>query len=221
MADDQTTTQTSQSASPAVQATVDKLATGLGNEYAPGKSLYQAPSSATQQGIQGLLDTAGNQTYGAGVSGALDLTSDVAAGNRFGENDAYYKTLMNDAIEGANKPFLSSGTYGSDKHRQAVATGLARVQGEQFNSDVARQERAQANLPGLLNASSLPSQMRLTGGGLLDADAAAKAAAPTDYLAKHSSILAGNAGTAGTTTTKTEPMTPWWQSAAGIGFGLL
>lgn len=71
---------------------------------------------------------------------------------------------------------------------------------------------AQAALPGLYQASLAPMQAALAAGQMQDADRQAQlqaqyeqrtraAQAPTDYLAKLSSLLAGNAATGGSTST--------------------
>lgn len=237
MGDSKTTTTNSGSASAPVRNTVDQLAKGVGSALDAGpqvfdKSLYAGLSDETQKGIQGLLGAAGNEDYASGINNALSITSDVASGNRFGDNDPYYKSLMDDAAVGVNSGFLSGGTYGSDSHKESLARGFGRVQGERFDSDVARRERAQANLPGLLNASTQPSQLQLTAGGLLDADAQGqlqgendlfrrKADAELGLLGQASGVLSGAAGSAGTTSTQTTPNAPWWQTAAAAGIGLL
>lgn len=76
---------------------------------------------------------------------------------------------------------------------------------------------AQSALPGMYDALLQPGKTALTVGQMYDADAQAarqadadlymrKKGAPTDYLAKLSSILAGNAGTGGTNSTTTTPI---------------
>lgn len=226
-----------QSNSKAVQGTIDKLATGLGKAYSSqspesrvfGESLYGGLSPDTLAGIEGLGTAANNPVFGQGISDSLNITADVAAGNRFGENDPYYKQLEDQAITSANSPFLSSGTFGSDKHREAVARGTASVRAGQFNDDVARMERAQANLPALLQAGTLPSQIQLGAGQLRDADANARLVAESDLfdrttnadinlLSRLTGLGAQTAGAAGTTTTQS---IPWWQAGlGGLGLGL-
>lgn len=244
MGDEKTTsTQTSQSASPAVRSAVDKLATGVGSAVDAGpqvfdKSLYAGLSDTTQGGAQGLLGAAGNEDFASGISGALNLTGDVAAGNRFGENAPGFDRLRQNAIDDAavasNSSFLSSGTVGSDRHKQNTGEGItnaiASLDYTNYQNDIARQERAQANLPGLLSGSALPSQIQLTAGGILDADAQAgllgeqnlfrrQNDAQLGLLGDASSVLSGTAGAAGTTSTLTEPTTPWWQQVAGYVAG--
>lgn len=205
-----------------------------------GQSLYAGLSDTTQGGIQGLLDASGNPTFADGINGALGHTANIASGGAFGMNDPGYANVRQGAIDtaitSANSPFLSSGTFGSDKHRESLGRGITSAVSEldytNHQNDIARQERAQQALPGLLSASLLPSQIQLTAGGLLDADANATLAGEADLhdrlnsadlnlLTQLSQILAGTAGAAGSTTTQTEPTPPWWMGALGLGLQAL
>jgi hypothetical protein len=149
------------------------------------KPLYAGLGDTTRGGINELLSGADNPIYSQGAQNSLDITADVAAGNRFGENDAYYKTLMDDATSAASSPFVSSGTFGSDRHREAVASGLGRVQGARYDNDVARMERAQAALPGRYAATLQPSSTKIGAGQMLDADRQAGLLAENDLFQRN------------------------------------
>jgi hypothetical protein len=84
-----------------------------------------------------------------------------------------------------------------------------------------------ASLPGQYASSLLPSQTYGMVGSAQDADRQANLLgrndlfrrtndSRTDLLAKLSSILSGTAGAGGSTTTNTEPSTPWWQTGISL-----
>lgn len=90
---------------------------------------------------------------------------------------------------------------------------------------------ASASLPGLFSAGQLPSSIYGAVGSAQDADANAQRQAANDLyqrvngaqwdtLGRASSILGGTAGSSGTTTTNTQPATPWYQTALAGGIGL-
>lgn len=83
-------------------------------------------------------------------------------------------------------------------------------------------------LPGLYQSGLIPGQTQLAAGQIMDADALARRQGDNDLfrrqndsgwatLGNSTSILAGNAGNSGTTTTSTQPQAPWWQQALGAG----
>ena len=146
--------------------------------------------------------------------------SDVAAGNRFGMNDPGYAALRsgleNDVITANLSAFNNSGMFGSDSNRAQLTKDLTRELGgldyQNFQSDIARQQAAQAAQAGAYQNTLLPGKTALTVGQMQDADTQAAlqaeyeqktraAQGPTDYLAKLSSLLAGNAATGGSTST--------------------
>lgn len=222
-----TNTTTTRSGSKAVNATVDKLAAGLGASYTPGQSLYQAPSANTTQGWQASLNAANNPAFSRGLAGAMTSFGNRAAGNELGSQDPGYATLRakleNDVLRSTNTSFNQSGLFGSDSNQKAAASGLADSLGaldyKQYGDSLDRQSSAAAMLPQLFSAGQLPASIQQSVGAAQDADAAAKAAGPTDYLAKLSSILAGQSGAAGTTTS--QPTTPLWQTLLGLGISAL
>lgn len=228
---DTTRTSTSSSApsNPAVNDTVTKLAQGLSAEYSPGKSLYTAPSATTQAGWQGSLDAAANPAYSSALSSALSNYGNVASGAQLGQNDPGYAALRskleNDVLASTNSAFNNSGLFGSDSNQKAAASGLADSLGaldyKQYSDSLARQDSAAAMLPQLFTAAQLPSSIQQSVGASMDADAAAKAGGPTDYLAKLTAILNGTASAGGSTTTSTQPGTPLWQTLLGLGISAL
>lgn len=227
MASESTNTTTTRSGSKAVNSTVDKLAAGLGNSYTQGQSLYQAPSTNTTQGWQASLNAANNNDYSQGLAGAMSSFGNRAAGNELGMQDPGYAALRakleNDVLKSTNTSFNQSGLFGSDSNQKAAASGLADSLGaldyQQYSNSLDRQSSAAAMLPQLFSAGQLPASIQQSIGAAQDADAAAKAAGPTDYLGKLSSIMAGQAGAAGTTTS--QPSTPLWQSLLSLGISAL
>lgn len=220
-------TTTTRSGSKAVNSTVDKLAAGLGNAYSPGKSLYQAPSANTQQGWQASLTAAGNPAYSSGLAGAMSRFGNIAAGNEIGMEDPGYMSmrnkLMNDVTYSTNNAFNSSGLFGSDSNVKSLSEGLGNAVGaldySQLRDSRADAERAAVMMPQLFSGAQLPASIQQSIGAAQDADAAARANGETDYLAKLSSIMAGTAGAAGTTTS--QPSTPLWQTLLGLGISAL
>jgi len=280
MGDTQTTsTNTSQSASPAVQNTVDLMANKIGEasgwDYPVfNKSLYPGMSDLTRSGIGRLTGAVDNQDYKRGVQGGIgyagqladgtgpSLTESslmgVAQGNHFGQNAPGYERLrsraMDDASTSINQTFGNSGRFGSGGHVESLGEGLfnasAGLDYQNYQNDIARQERALAGiegtrqqgvnnafmgqqmLPGLMSASALPQQMMIQAGGLLDADAAAKLqgeqdlfmrqkTAPYTKLGTLSSTLAGTAPFGGTTSTSTQPAPNPFLGLLGAGLSFL
>lgn len=204
----------SQSTSPAVRKAVDTLAGGVTAAYSPGKSLYQAPSANTTGGWAASLQAANNPDYAGGLAGALQSYGGRAAGNEIGVNAPGYAALRNklqsDVTAGVNSSFNNSGMFGSDSNVKGLTEGLTSSLGaldyQQYNDSLSRQAEAANILPSLFSGAQLPAGIQQSVGAAQDADAAAKAAGPTDYLAKLTGIAAGNAGAAGTTTTNQMPL---------------
>lgn len=225
----QQSTSTSQSASPAVMQTVDKLATGVGNAYTPGQSLYQAPSAATTQGWQSAINAANNPGYQSAINGAINSFGQTASGANIGANAPGFQqlrdNLSNDVLKQTNGAFNSSGLFGSDQNQTAAAQGLTQGLGgldySNYRASIGDKQDAASILPSLFNGAQLPGAALGAVGSAQDANAAAQANGPTDYLGKLSSILGGTANSAGTTSTSTSPSTPWWQGALGLGISLL
>ena len=212
----------SKSSSAAVNKAVDTLAGGVSGAYSPGKSLYQSPSAATTGGWQASLNAANNPTYSGGLAGAMTSYGNRAAGNELGMNDPGYKAirdqLQSDITSTANSSFNNSGLFGSDSNQRGLAQGLASGLGgldyQQYNDSLSRQAEAANILPTLFQGAQLPAGIQQSIGAAQDMDAAAKAAGPTDYLAKLTGIMSGNAASAGTTTNS---QTPLWKLILGAG----
>ena len=231
----QTSTQSTAPNNPAVDATTTQLLTGLQNQYASGskvfgQSLQPGAGDTTQQSWASMLGAANNPAYSAGVSGATADFADAAAGNQFGDNDAYYKQLGDDTLRDVNSMFTSSGRFGSGSHVDTATTALGNVNNANIAADRAWQMQAAGALPGLYSAGMAPASVMAGVGQAQDANALALRQGEADLfdrqnnsgwndLARSTSILAGNAG-AGTqqsTQTQTQPAAPWWQAPLAIG----
>lgn len=212
----------SKSSSKAVNKAVDTLAGGVSAAYSPGKSLYQNPSANTTGGWAASLAAANNPDYAGGLAGAIGSYGNRAAGNEIGVNAPGYAALRNklqsDVTSGVNSSFNNSGLFGSDSNVRGLTEGLTSSLGgldyQQYNDSLSRQAEAANILPTLFQGAQLPAGIQQSIGAAQDADAAAKAAGPTDYLAKLTGILSGNAASAGTTTNS---QTPLWKLLLGAG----
>lgn len=223
------TTTTTGSNSPAVTATVNKLATGIGNAYQPGGTAYVAPSSTTTGGWAGSLAAANNPAFASGIGGALTSYGNRAAGNELGINDPLYAAqrarLMSDVTGQVNNSFNNSGLFGSDSNVRGLTGELTDRVGAldlaQRSESYGRQSEAANLLPSLFAANQLPSSIQQSVGASMDANAKAKEAGIWDYLNRATGTLSGAAGAAGTNTTTSTPTPPLWQSLLGLGIGLL
>lgn len=225
----QKSTSTSGPSNPDVNALISKLSKGIASEYTPGKSLYTAPSSATTGGWTSALSTAANPTYATSMRDAIASFGDTAAGKNIGVEAPGFARLRQNAIDdtmtSVNSAFNTSGLFGSDANMKAagegVANAIAGLDYNQYKYGNDQQAQAATLLPQLMQGALLPSSVQGSVGASMDADAAAKAAGPTDYLAKLTGIAAGNAQAGGTTTTTSTPSTPLWLSLLGAGVSLL
>lgn len=223
------TTTSTASASPAVTATVNKLATGIGNAYTPGASSYVAPSSTTTGGWQNSLTAANNPNFSGGIAGALTSYGNRAAGNELGQNDPGYlalrNKLQNDVTTGVNSSFNNSGLFGSDSNVKNLTSGLTDSLGaldyKQYSDSLGRQSEAANMLPQLFAAGQLPSSIQQSVGASMDADAKAKEGGVWDYLNRATGTLSGAAGAAGTNTTTSTPTAPLWSQLLGVGLSFL
>lgn len=241
----QTTTSTSSSAptNPDVQATASKLAKGISTAFDTGpqvfnESLFQPAGATTQDAWAKALAAAGDPTYAAGVNGAMEDVADIAAGNRFGQNDPQYQRLrenaMNDAVTNVGQGFNSAGRFGGGSYvktaTEAAGDTAARMDMARLAQDEARQAQAIGMLPGLFSAKQQPATITGAVGSAQDQNAQGilqgradlherQANGWTDLIAKLTSAAAGNAASSGVTTTNTatRPETPWWQSLMGLG----
>lgn len=240
----QTSTSTTGSSNPKVTETVNKLLGGLNTAYDAGpppvfnSSLYSPAGATTQQGWQSALGAAGNPAYSDAISKAIGSFGKAAGGQDYGTNDPGYAQVRQNAIDDTqrtvNQQFNGAGRFGGGTHVGALGEGISKtISGldyGNFQNDRAWQTGAAQLLPSLFQSSLLPSATQGQIGAAQDANQQGilqgnydlqqrQANNKTDWLAKLSSILSGNAGTAGTTTTNTQPGTPWWSSALGLGLG--
>lgn len=223
------TTTTSGSASPAVTATVNKLAQGIGSAYTPGASSYVAPSSTTTGGWANSLTAANNPNFSTGIAGALSSYGNRAAGNELGQNDPGYAALRSkltdDTLSNVNSIFTGSGRFGSGSHVNSAAEGLgdalAGLDYKQYGDSLARQSEAANLLPSLFAAGQLPSSIQQSVGASMDADKKAQEGGVWDYLNRATGTLSGAAGAAGTNTTTSTPTAPLWSQLLGLGLNLL
>jgi hypothetical protein len=177
---------------------------------------------------------------GAGVSAA------VGAGGRFGSGahvGALGKTLggisdtarsneYNRSLERQQQALQGIGgerqtRFGNEFTARGAQAGQAGAAFGMEQQGVNNTMGAASALPDLFRASLLPGQTMGAVGAAQDADRQAALMgrhdlfrrqndAKTDLLGRLSSILGVNAGAAGSTTTETQPGTPWWQSALGL-----
>lgn len=164
----QTSTSSTGSSNPELNATISKLATGIANSYSPGASTYVAPGGNTVAGQAASVSAASNPLYssavnrGLGYAGSLvggsgpSLTESAlmktALGNDFGTNDPGYAALRaklgNDVMTQTNSAFNTSGLFGSDSNMRAAAEGLGNAYASldygNFQNDQQRQQQALA-----------------------------------------------------------------------------
>lgn len=228
----QTSTSSTAPSNPDVNPTLSKLLKGVQSEYDANpegyffdKPLYAGTGATTDNALSSMLAGANDPRFGSAFNATFDDMADTAAGNKFGMNDPGYAALrdkvQNDTLTSVNSSFNNSGLFGADSNQRAAGEGvgnaLAGLDYTNYQNDIARQERAQAGLAGAFSNTALPSSRALQVGQLQDQDAQAalqadsdlylrEQGAPTDFLAKLSSILAGNAASGGSTSTTTTPI---------------
>lgn len=224
----QTTTNVSSTApsNPDVNPTLSKLLKGVQSQYDANPNginvdmnLYGGLGGTTNNALSGILSGSQNPQYSQAFGNTFADMADTAAGNRLGEKDPGYaalrSNLINDVTTNDLSAFNNSGLFGSDSNRKSLSQGLGTALGgldmQQYNQSLQRQQQAQQGLAGAYQNTFLPQQTALGVGQMQDADRQAQlqaqfeqqtraAQAPTDYLAKLSSLLAGNAATGGSTT---------------------
>ncbi len=224
-----TTTQVASSApsNPDVNPTLSKLLKGVQSEYDANpkgyffdKNMYAGTGGTTDNALAGMLSGSQNPMYGQAFGNTFSDMADTAAGGKLGQNDPGYaavrSNLINDVTTNDLSAFNNSGMFGSDSNRKSLSQGLGAALGgldmQQYDNSIARQQAAQAGLAGAYGNTMLPQKTALGIGQMQDTDAQAqlqgeadlytrKMGAPTDFLAKLSSLLAGNAATGGSTST--------------------
>ena len=241
----QTTQSTSSTApsNPMVTATMNQLLTGVQSEYAKGPKVnpelqYAGAGSTTQQGWNSALGAANNQNFTSGLDAAIADQSKVASGDYLNQMDPNAQALIdrtaNQTAADINASMGADGAYGSNIHTGALGDtiGALRQQGamDNRNFQYGRQQAAMQNLPQLYSARQLPASTFAAVGGAQDANTQAEIMARNDlfrkqndaganWLGQFTSILNGNAQTAGNTTTQTNttPTPPLWSSLLGLG----
>jgi hypothetical protein len=242
-----TSTQVSGSASPAVKAAADKIAGGISTAYDKGpevfnKSTFAGAGSTTKDAWTQALEAANSPDYARGVDGALTNFADVASGKYLDNTDPAFQAMVDRAANGTaadiNASMGANGRYGSNVHVGALTDEIGALRMgagvQNRNTELTRQSNAIAALPGLFNARTLPASATGAVGAARDANSQGELSgeydlqsrqsnAWTDLLAKLASAGAGNAASAGTTTTnsQTAPTTPWYLSALGLGLQAL
>lgn len=237
-----TTVQNTGSASPAVKAAADKIAGGISTAFDKGpqvfdQSTFAGAGSTTRSAWERALQAADSPDFARGVDGALSNYADVASGKFLDNSDPAFRAALDRAANGVaadvNASMGANGRYGSNVHVGALAdeVGALRTNAELENQryEQARQAGAISALPGIFSARTMPASAVGAVGAAQDANAQGermgefdlserKANAWTDLIAKLSSAGAGNAAGAGTITTSsnTQPVTPWWQSLGGM-----
>jgi len=223
--DTQTTTSGVNNA--ALNKTLTKVATGLGDLYQPGASSYVAPGSTTTGGWAKSLDAANNPQFAGGIAGAIGSYGNRAAGKELGIDDPLYAAqrarLAGDVTKNVNGAFNNSGMFGSDSNIKTLAEALAEAQGgldlQQRTESYGRQSEAANLLPQLFSGAQLPSSIQQSVGASQDADKAAQANGKIDYLNRILAPLTGASGAAGTSQTTTNTPDPW-RLLLGGGLGL-
>lgn len=202
-----TSTQSSAPSNPEVNPTLSKLLQGVRSTY--DASQVETPP-ALKSGWNAQLGAAADPTYAAGVGGAMTDFADAAAGNQGGANDAAYAKLSDNTLRDVNSMFTNSGRFGSGSHVETAVGALGDVNNANIAADRQWQSQAAGMLPSLFAAQQAPGAVQQSVGEQQRAN-------PWFNLSNASSILAGTAGAGGSTSTSTQPATPWWQSAISLG----
>lgn len=229
----ETTTGTSGSANPMVDATASRLLTGLQGQMDKGtavfgKSLDAGMGAPTQTGLQTSWTAATQPAFGNYMSGAIDSFGKAAAGEQYGDNDAYYKDLSDQTMTDVSGLFTGSGRFGSGSHVGRAVSELGKVNNANIAADRAWQTQAASMMPGLHAASMLPGQAQVGVGQMYDAGRQAALLGENDLFRRQndagkdnlgwaSSVLAGTAGAGTQQQSTTSPETPWWQQVLGAG----
>lgn len=241
----QTTTNSTQPANADVNATISKLAKGIGSLYDQGASYYDKPiytgaGDTTKNAWSGMLGASNNGSFTQGINGSIDELGQIASGKRFGQLDPQYQKLrsnaMDDAVTAVGSGFTSSGRFGGgsyvDKAVESAGNVAAGMDLSRLAQDEARQFAAMDRLPGAFAASLAPSAARAQVGQMQDADTLAKNQdayalwqrkyqAPMERLMQLTGAASGNAASGGQTSTQTSPAPNPWLGLLGMGLGFL
>jgi hypothetical protein len=240
-----TNTSTSGMNNAALNSAVTTIGNQLNTQLGAGskvfeKSMYPGISSQTSNAANSLYSNPMNAGFSQSVGDTMGEMGAIASGQRFGNNDPSYalmrQNLMDDAVKNVGSAFTSSGRFGGgsyvDTATDSAFNAAAGLDVQNRQSDIARQQFATQALPGLYSAGTLPMQAQLQAGQIFDADALATRSGEADLydrtnnagwntLQRGSTVLAGTAPSAGTTSSNTtSQQVPWYMSALGIGAGL-
>ena len=193
----------------------------------------------------GLTDTQrGNLTDIGNLADTYGRMAIDPASTQAGQN------LIESVTRNTNSAFNNSGLFGSDNNQTALARGLTQGLGDlqqgylsgqgstlanafgMGQQGVANQAGAIGNLSTLFSAGQAPSATAGAIGSAQDANAQGILTGNADLYSRQNNAklnllqqlmgtFTGAAPVGGTTTTQTQPATPWWQSAIGLGLGLL
>lgn len=241
----QQATTTSGSSNPQINSLVSNLAGKTNAALDAGapavfnKSLYGGVGDTTKNSWASVLGAAGNPDYASGIGGAISSLGNAAAGNAYGMNDPGYAALRakagDDALTSVNSVFNNSGRLGGGSNVKAAGEGvtnaLSGMDYANFQNDRTFQQQAASMLPALFQGAQLPGATQGAVGAAQDADTQASLLgqndlqqrtgnANTDYLAKITSMLGGQAPAGGQTSTSTTPSPPWWMGLLGTAASL-
>lgn len=246
--DTQTTTSSTGSSSPAVTSTLNKLLGSGGGvqglfDKGPqvfGQSLYNPAGGTTQNAWASSLGAANNPDYAAGINGAISNQANIAAGNGIGTTDPSYQAmrdkLSSDVMGQVGSSFTNAGRFGGGSYvneaTKDLTSSLGGLDYQQYLNGQQQQQQAITNLPGLFSAAQAPAATAGAVGTAQDANQQGILTGQADQfnrvnngqlnlLQQLGGVLNGSSPSAGQTTTNTSPATPWWQSALGLGIGLL
>lgn len=213
---EQKTVQTSTPSNPDVNPTISRLLQGVQGTY--GSTSAAGTPAAMTSGWASQLSAANNPDYASGVNGAIKDFADVAAGNRFGQDDPGYAAVrqgaIDDTLTNVNSSFLTDGRFGSTVQGEAAGRGVSQtIAGLDYGNqqqDIARQQAAAQMLPSMFAAGQSP-------GAVQTAVGQQQREAPWYNLGQASAIASGNYGAGGSTSTQTQPGAPWWQAPVAIG----
>lgn len=210
-----TSKQSSAPSNPEVNPTLSKLLRGVQSTYDTAPSTPNTLVSGWNTQIRNALDP----NYARGVADSTSELADIASGKRFGMDDPGYAALRakagDDTLRDVNSMFTSSGRFGSGSHVGTATEALGNVNAgmdyQNLQNDQQRQMQAISALPSVFAAGQAP-------GSVLSSVGQEERAAPWYKLGQGSSILAGTAGTGGSTTTESQP---WWKVGTGLASSAL
>ncbi len=224
------------------------------------RAIEAANSPQYMAGVDRGIGYASDLADGTGPSLTESTLLDVAKGKYLNETDPNFQAMIDRAANGTaadiNASIGADGRYGSNVHVNALGDNIGALRTnaawQERNMQLGRQTEAlaaiegqrqqgvnnafaaQAALPGLFSARTMPSAAIGAVGAAQDANAQGilsgradlaerQGNAWTDLIARLTSAAAGNAAGSGTSTvsTQTTPQTPWWQSAIGLGLQAL